>query len=108
MAAYPTTIPITYESTPSRVDGFVALRATNGKLKVRKLMSGEKNEWEVAHDLTGAQRTTLEAFYQANKYLTFDFTWPGVGTFTCKFMSAPVYTDMPGGWYKCKVKIGEE
>lgn len=107
MAAYPS-LPITYESEEDRIDGFVALRATNGKLKVRKLMAGEKNEWTIQHNLTSAQRTTLENFYQANKLLTFDFTFPNIGTFTCKFMTAPKYKSMDGGWYKATLRIGEE
>jgi hypothetical protein len=108
MAAYPSTLTVLAEYEETRIDGFVGLRATNGKLKVRKLMDGEKQEWTILHNLTSADRTTLENFYQANKYLSFDFTFPGVGTYTCKFLSAPKYRSIPGGWFKCSVRIGEE
>lgn len=107
MAAYPT-IPITYQSSPSRIDGYIPVRATNGTLKVRKLMTGEKMEWTLEHELTSTQRTDLENHYSAHKTTSFSFTWPGTGTsYTVMYTTAPLYLDQPGGWSKARVSLAE-
>lgn len=107
MAAYPS-LPITASSSSTRLDGFVSLRASNGALKVRKMMSGEKMEWTVQHELTASQKATLESFYQSNKTSDVDFTWPGDGnTYTARFIGAPLYVAQPGGWYRATVRLAE-
>lgn len=106
MAAYPT-LPITTSSQPSRLDGYVAVRATNGALKMRKLISGEKMEWTLSHELSATQKTTLEAHFQAEKLNSFAFTWPGGSTYTVCYLSAPLFVDQPGGWFTATVKLGE-
>jgi len=107
VAAYPT-LPTTPTSTPSRVDGFIPVRATNGALKVRKLMTAEKMEWTLEHELTSAQRSSLESHYGTHKTTTFSYTWPGAATvYTVAYVAAPLYFDQPGGWSKARVMLAE-
>lgn len=107
MAAYPS-LPIAISSTATRLHGFIPVRATNGDLKVRKTMSGEKMEFDVVHELTSAQKTTLEGHYTGDKLNSFSFTWPTTGTaYTVRYTSAPQYQEQPGGWYKARVKLAE-
>lgn len=105
--AYPS-IPITTASTPTRIDGYIPVRATNGALKMRKMHDADKMEFALVHELTFAQRLELENHYQANKALSFSFTWPATGVaYTVVYMSAPLYFDQPGGWSKAQVRLGE-
>jgi hypothetical protein len=107
MAAYPT-LGITTQSQSSRVDGLVAVRATNGTLKMRKTMTGEKYEFTLEHELTQAQRDSVEAHYQGDKLNSFNYTWPLNGTtYTCRYLAAPLFVYQPGGWYKATVRLGE-
>jgi hypothetical protein len=106
MAAYPTT-GLTVATQTQRLDGLVGVRATNGALKVRKTMSGEKYEWDIEHELSLTNKDALETFYQANKLINFDFTYPGGSLYTCRFLAAPIAQYQPGGWYKVRVRIAE-
>lgn len=95
--AYPTGLPVMAESTSERDGGIDPARATNGLLKVRRLYSAEKTVFNVVHWLSDAQRTALEAAYQADKNLSFSFTWPGDGvTYTVRYGAAPQYRKQPG------------
>ena len=99
MAAYPT-LPWGRNNTKiSREGGFQPVRATNGALKVRKLYSTEKKQWDIEHWLTDAQKATLETFYQANKVLNITVTTPDDGaTYTARFATAPTYTAQVSYW----------
>jgi hypothetical protein len=52
-------------------------------------------------------KDALETFYQANKLINFDFTYPGGSLYTCRFLAAPIAQYQPGGWYKVRVRIAE-
>lgn len=110
MAAYPT-LPITANSRPVRTDGIVGQRATNGTLKTRKTMAGEKYDFELEHELTLAQWTALENHYQADKNNAFPFTWPtaAIGTRTVRYLSAPQPIEVAGvtSWLKARLRLGE-
>jgi ABC-type branched-subunit amino acid transport system substrate-binding protein len=95
--AYPSGLPVMAESTTERDGGIDPVRASNGLLKVRRLYSAEKSVFNVVHYLSDAQRTALEAAYQADKLLNFSFTWPGDGvTYTVRYGRAPQYRKEPG------------
>jgi hypothetical protein len=106
MAAYPT-LPITQSSVKRRLDGFVAIRSTNGTLKMRKMMGTDKHEFEVQHELTGSNKTNLENHYSADKLNSFSFTWVTGESYTAKYMVSPQYREMQGGWFKATVRLGE-
>lgn len=96
MAAYPT-LTLLNSSTPRRDAGLQPRRASNGRLRMRRLYTTEKMEFDLTHWLTTAERDQLEAHYQANKDGSFAFTWSLDGvTRTCMYGSAPLYTEGPG------------
>lgn len=109
MAAYPA-LPTLPSSVAVRLDGYIPVRASNGTLKVRKMMSSDKMEFSLDHEINSAQKTSLENHYAADKTNSFSYTWPGVGggTYTVKYVMAPQYQEQPGGWYKAKVSLAEE
>lgn len=106
MAAYPT-LPVSVQSRVLRLDGYTPVRATNGALKVRKLMAGEKAEFDLVHEISAGQRATLESHYQGDKLNSFSFAWPTGGSYTVRYLAAPQYDEQPGGWFKARVRLGE-
>ncbi len=106
--SYPS-LPITINSRFNKLDGRLALRASNGILKSRKLYPADKLEFALEHELTSAQKTSLDSHYSTDGLNSFPYTWPGVGTptYTVRYLGAPQYQEMPGGWYKASVKLGE-
>ena len=66
MAAYPT-LPYSETSRMTVASGHDPRRATNGLLKVRRLHNQDRAAFVLEHELTGAQKTTLDAFYASNK-----------------------------------------
>jgi hypothetical protein len=96
MAAYPT-LPLGSGSGEDWLDDLSADRSESGKVKVRAFYPTKKRRFTVRHPgLTLAQRNTLETFYNANRLLTFTFTWAADGlTYTCVF-GGPVKFDYPG------------
>lgn len=107
MAAYPSYAYPAQGSTPRRIDGYLPVRASNGTLKLRKTMTGEKYEWDLAHELSAANWTAYEQFYQDNKVANVDLTYPGMSQRTVRFLAAPLPQLQPGGWYKVLVRLGE-
>lgn len=91
MAAYPS-LP-QGSAGEEFADDLRADRSVAGGVKVRAFYTGTKRIFYVKHpNLTAAQRTTLTNFYNANRLLTFTFTWGGDGvTYTCVFGSGPRY-----------------
>ena len=78
MANYPTLV--VSELSERAVDDILMSRARSGGPKARRLFTGKKREFKVSHkDLTAAQRTTLESFFDTNRALTFNFTHPSTG-----------------------------
>lgn len=92
MAAYPSVMLVS-DSTPRRDAGIVASRATNGKLRARRLFTAEKMEFDLVHWATAAEKDALEAHYQAHRDTSFAFTWLVDGvTRTCSYATAPLPT----------------
>ncbi len=91
MANYPGFFTLA-DSTASPQGGAEPARASNGALKVRRLWPDDKHSFEIGHVLTLAQRTTLDAFYAANKNLDVTYTWPGDNVArTVRFAAPPQY-----------------
>lgn len=105
---YPT-LPITINSRITKLDGRIIQRASNGALKTRKLFSSDKLEFALEHELTSAQKASLDSHYSTDGLNSFPYTWPGLGTptYTVRYLGAPQYQEMPGGWYRASVKLGE-
>lgn len=104
MAAYPT-LRVLRPSTTDRQGGQEPQRATNGALKMRRLYSAEKTDFTVEHALSDAEKTALEAFYQANKDLAVDFVWPeDLVTYSVLFAGPPQYLRRVG-WWEARVRL---
>ncbi len=85
MAAYPD-IGFEEGTVEVHVDPLLLSTARGGGTKARRLFAAKKREFRLVHRLFGAEKATLEAFYDANRLLTLQFTWPGTGaTYTVIF-----------------------
>ena len=82
------------------------MRATNGALRLRRLWSAEKLDFVVEHaPLTDAERSTLEAHYQANRDASFAIVWPEDGqTYTVAYAAPPQYLRNIG-WWQARVRL---
>lgn len=86
MAAYPDVVQ-TYSSTQKDMGGFKAAHTVAGTLKIRSFYLNDVKQITVIHDVDDADKQTLEAFYNTNRKLPFDFTWKADGqTYTCRFL----------------------
>lgn len=104
--AYPT-FTITQDSTAETNGGLEPQRASNGMLRLRRLYSQDKTEFNVVHELTAAERDTLRQFWIDYRTAAFTFTWPLDGqTYTVCFLAAPQYSRTPTG-YRADVRLGE-
>ena len=104
--AYPTYM-ILEDSEATVGAGIEAARASNGKLKIRKLYDSDKTDFTVVHMLTRAERDALQAHYLANVEAQFSLTWPGDGaTYTCCYAAAPQYSRR-GQYYRATVRLAQ-
>lgn len=106
MAAYPN-IAQDLDSTETVLDDVQVDRATNGAPRVRALYTALKREFSVVHRwATGAEKASVEAFYAANRLVSFTFVWKGDGaTYTCCFAGAPNYKPLRGGTWEIVVRM---
>ena len=87
--AYPD-LPLLDSSTIDLDAGIETSRASNGKLRSRRMFPAEKATINLKHWLTGAQVTALKAHYADNKDLAFGFVWPLTGVSrSCSYAKAP-------------------
>lgn len=109
MSAYPTLAVQDSSGGVEPIDSRTLVRATNGALKVRRLHGTEKVRISIEHWLSSADKTTLDAHYDANLDASFSYTWPGSGspTYTVVYAAKPRYEEMPGGWFRAFVLLEE-
>jgi len=79
-------------SRPGMLDDLVIDRAANGTAKVRAFFAAVKRNFSVVHKaISASDRTTLLAFYAANRTVAFYFTAEDDGVMrTVVFKRAPV------------------
>ena len=110
MATYPS-LKQTYESDRQRLDGIVADEGGDGSLWVRQMYPTDKYAFTVTHVVTASEKSTLEAFYSANKALQFDFVFRDELTTTytgCVFIKSPQYKLMSRGTWRATVQIRQQ
>lgn len=91
MANYPGFFHLS-DSSATAQSGVEPARASNGKLRMRRLWPDDKHSFELGHALTLAQRDSYQAFYAANKNLDVAYTWPGDRVVrTVRFAAPPQY-----------------
>jgi hypothetical protein len=104
MSDYPQ-LRVLRSSTTQRDGGQQPQRATNGTLKMRRLFAGEKTDFEIQHALSDAERTALEAFYQAERDAAVSLWWPeDQATYSVLFAAPPQYLRRHG-WWEARVRL---
>jgi hypothetical protein len=106
VAAYPT-LPTSYQSDPRPIKGTAIDRAEDGTARVRSYFASDKVSFSIKHEwLSASQKATLDAFYAANRMLTFDYTSPADSvTRTCVFTAPIAYTRRPGNYWDATVEM---
>lgn len=99
MNTYPSIIQVV-GSRPDDDEGTVVELAESGKPRFRTFYSQTRTTFTVQHECYTPEKDTLSAFYQANKFVAFNFVWPMDGlTYTCRFANAPKCTPAQGDGY---------
>ena len=89
-------------------DGLLISRASNGAARGRSLYAAKKRGFTVAHNLSAADKATLETFYDTNKALSVTFVWAGDSVSrTCIFPSPPKFTPLAGPRWEAEVALEE-
>ena len=95
MAMYPVALPFNEDSAEAALDDLQIVRAMDGSAKVYGFYTASKKTFAISHhNLTVASKAILDNFYQANRFLTFSFTWVDGVVYTCAFRVAPQYTPL--------------
>ena len=97
MADYPTTIPQVIGSTRISDDGTVLDQAESGKPRLRQYFTQVRYRFVVLHDVDGPDKDTVLAHYDANKAISFNFTFKGDAVvYNCRYIQVPNETPVPG------------
>lgn len=106
MANYPSFLQ-TRVSDEQILDDIVIDRAVNGGVKARAFYTARKKVFRIRHKcLLAADRATLDAFYEANRLITFTFTWAADDVaYTCLFSGPIKYTRAGGGRWEADVNM---
>ena len=95
MAAFPS-LPFDAETTEELLDDLKLDRATNGAARARALYAAPKLRLNAAfRALTGTQRATVDAHYQAHRAASFAVLWRGQ-TVTMAYAGAPRWSRIGG------------
>lgn len=105
MATYPT-LPTAFGSDPVPVRMLTVDRAEDGTARAR-VFGSDKAQITVQHPwISAAQKSTLDAFYSANRSLSFDYIDPtSGGAYVCIFGGAPRYTRKEGDYWDASVPM---
>lgn len=108
MAAYPV-FPTSYGSDPKPINSLVIDRTEDGVGRARSFYSVDKVTIQVKHPrLSASDKSTLDAFYVANRLLPFDYTSLADGvTRSCMFVNPPAYTRLHGDFYDATVEMAQ-
>lgn len=120
MATYPTTLRIAPKSSGGSGGGgggastselwrdpMLMSSSRSGTSRGRRLASAKKRVYEVSHlSLTAAERATLEAFYDANRAITFTFTILG-NSYTMIFSGDLQWEPMTNNLWNVRVPMVE-
>jgi hypothetical protein len=101
VAAYPQTIAqLIKEGSEEYVKVTDVTESDDGTPKIRVRSNTSKKIFEVAHHVNDTDKATLIAFYEANKLVTFDFTYQmdGVSYSPCIFYGEPKIKAVDTWW----------
>lgn len=107
MATYPT-LPTKSGSDPRPVTGPDIDRAEDGTARARNY-GADKVEIQLTHPfMTAAQKTTLSAFYTANRLIKFDYVSLSDGvTYSCLFAEQITWQRDSAGRHTASIKLAE-
>jgi hypothetical protein len=109
MATFPTlSIAPGLDSTETTLDDLETDRATNGAPRSRSFYTLPKKKFDLVFSGCNAtDKAAVEAFYSANKIISFSFTWVADGvTYTCYFSKpAPQYRPLPGMFWRIGITL---
>lgn len=87
------------------VDEVLVDRASNGTVNLRGIAPARR-AWRIQHLEPAASVATHQAFYAANRLVSFDFTWARDGvTYSAVFASRPRYTPVGGTEWRIDVVL---
>jgi len=106
--AYPV-LPTSFKSDPSPIKSLEIDRAEDGTARVRSFFAADKSQIKIDHPwLSVAQKSTLDAFYAANRLLSFDYLSPTDNiTRECVFAAPPKYERKYGEFWSAEVQLEE-
>jgi hypothetical protein len=112
MASYPTFPQLTSAPPPVNRDDLAVDEAMNGGVKARAYFAAVKHRFTIHHVLNATDYATLVSFYNANRLLSFSFTFQrngGTAYPTCIF-AAPIkeLTQESPGLVRVEVTIFEQ
>ena len=92
MNTYPT-LPTSYGSDPTPIDVLSITRTVNGTAHVKVLLTSDKSTIQIKHpSLTSSQKSTLDAFWTANRGVLITYVSPADGVSrTCYIKKQPAY-----------------
>jgi len=105
MATYPT-LSTAYGSDPDPLPSIDIDRSEDGTARGRAL-GNDKARFRITHRwLSAADKSTLDAFYSANRLLAFDYVSPADGaTYSCIFVGKPKYERHVGDYWTATVQF---
>lgn len=106
MASYPS-FKQSMSSDEQTLDDIEIDRAVNGTPKLRAYYTARKKIFKIRHNyLLASEKTTLDSFYEANRLITFTFTWNADGVvYTCLFAGPIKYSPAPAGRWEAEVNM---
>ncbi len=105
MATYPTLLQL-YGSTRTSDDGTNVQRAISGRPRLHTYYSKVYNSFTVLHQISEADKTTLEGHYGTDAELSFPFTWDADQvTYTVRYASHPQYLPVQAGGLPWRVTV---
>lgn len=99
MSAFPS-LPWTLSSKESWIDDRQTERASNGALRGRAFYAAKKKAFELSFAvLSAAEKSLIEAHYDANRTGDFTFTWRDGMTYTVAYAKDGVKLEPVAGAY---------
>lgn len=105
MADYPA-FDISKDSTVTKRGGLVTDTADDGTTRTRDIAAAVNYDFNLVHPyMTGSDRSTLQAHYDANKGSTFNWVSPWGDTYLVRWLDAPGEQPLQGGYWNLTAKL---
>lgn len=96
------------DSSCESLAGYEPVRATNGKLYVRRMFTSDERNFSLSFLLNSAGISSLRTHYTGHKDASFAFFWPGDNTtYTVSYVSPPQESRIGPGHWRVRVQLME-